>query len=87
MGSLDYYLVLENDGDSDIKAANWAVSAGQSFPQAIDNPFPLAEFPSHHSVRVRMGGTSPPGSAFVIETSWVDPSGSRQSSKWPISWL
>lgn len=84
-----YWLVLENDGESDVDQVNWKFDTTHISPAPIveSNPFPVQSLKPGGSMQMRIyfsGSVRPPRIDVIVE--WNDQRGKPCDERWPVSW-
>jgi hypothetical protein len=84
-GSVDHYLVVENDGETAIHNCRWQW-AGQSRerPKALNDPLPISVMEPGASFRIRLAVNTGPAPSHEIETIWDDSSSGEHRARWTI---
>jgi hypothetical protein len=84
-----YYLVFENDGDTDVLDVTWdwvpaSVEQAQ-FPSVSENPFPLDRLHPGVPVRLQVFHYMGEPQNLKVQTCWRDASGVEHEQTWPIT--
>jgi hypothetical protein len=85
-----YYLVFENDGDTDVFDVTWEwVPAGAEeaqLPSVLENPFPLERLQAGLSVRIQVVHSVGEPGDLKVRTRWWDTGGKAHDQTWPITY-
>lgn|GEM_PF-2606307 len=80
----DYYLLFQNDGDSDVFNVTYETLNAGNICLRDEGVFPVDIMPPGNRFRVRLRHFSHPSAAFRIDTHWRDARGQEDSASWPI---
>jgi hypothetical protein len=85
-----YYLVFENDGETDVLNADWNwVTADETegmLPHVVENPFPLELLQRGVPVRVQVIHSMGEATNLKVRTRWRDKNGDEHEQTWPVTW-
>lgn len=85
---LNYYLILENDGNHPVKNVNfkWSEEENQNTPDLVtDQNFPIDNFPPNHSVRLSLAVSVSSSNSFEGITEWKNENGEEVIKRWPLT--
>lgn len=84
-----YYLVFENDGDTDVFDVAWdwvPVGAEEGrVPSISDDPFPIDRLQAGVPLRLQVFHSMGGASKLKVQTRWRDKDGKEHEQTWPIT--